>query len=562
MRVTATVAEYFGETQLSNISAIEVIDSSNTLPTATEITFPIAEIVTNSDGALIADMEAYEGMLVTVPQTMTIADLYTLGRFGDMGLSAQGLVETYTQSNAPDAAGFTAFIEEQVRNTLIVDDGSSVQNPSVIPFEIAGEDGRIAGEFDAGDALSMGDTVADLTGVIRFSRGSGGSGDEIYRLNLTETAQIQDTAPRETAAPDVGGDLRVSSFNVLNFFTSLGDEGLTAGPDGLDVRGAGDMAEFTRQADKLISALSALDSDVIGLLELENEIGDQNGDGEFAIGYIVDALNAAMPDHNYQYVDPSVPYVGGDAIMVGMIYDANTVQIASGTSVEILTDSDLAGLGVDPGNPVFEGSGTSRVPLAATFEELSSGETFTLALNHCKSKGSVSPFGDNAGTGDGSGNNNEARLQAATALDAWLSSDPTGSGDSDVLIFGDLNAYAMEDPIAYLEAAGYANMIDAFLADDEFALSFGFPADLELAPQTQTFGALDYALANGSMADQVTGAAEWQINALEAAVLDYNSDYMPDDQVKDLYAADPFRSSDHNPLTVGLSLGSDADLMG
>ncbi|QRF68879.1 ExeM/NucH family extracellular endonuclease [Ponticoccus alexandrii] len=555
VRVTGTVDEFFGETQLTAISNIEIVDSGNTLPTAATITFPVANVTTNSDGALIADMEAYEGMLVTVPQTMTVADLYTLGRFGDIGLNAQGLVETYTQANAPDVAGFNAFIEEQVKNTLIVDDGSTVQNPSVIPFEIAGEPGRIAGELDAEDALSAGDTATDLTGVLRFGRGSGGSGDEVYRLNLTQDADFVDTAPRDTAAPDVGGSVTVASFNVLNFFTTPGDEGLGSGPNGADTRGADNATEYQRQLDKLVSAISAMDADVIGLLELENEIGDQNGDGQFAIGALVDALNAATPGANYAYVDPGVPYVGSDAIMVGMIYDADSVRIAPGTTVEMLTDADLAGLGVDPGNPVFEGPGTSRVPLAATFEELASGETFTVAVNHLKSKGSVSPFGDNAGTGDGTGNNNEARTQAAAAIDAWLDTDPTGSGDSDVLIIGDLNAYAKEDPITLLEAEGYTNLAAAFLEPDEFELSFGFPVDLDRAPQSQTFGALDYALASGSLAGQVTGAAEWRINALEAEVLNYNTNFLPADQVDDLYAADPYRSSDHDPLLIGLELG-------
>ncbi|MFW2589961.1 ExeM/NucH family extracellular endonuclease [Sagittula sp. SSi028] len=557
VRVTATVAEYFGETQLTSVSMIEVVSSGNALPTAAVITFPVANVTTNSDGAFIADLEAYEGMLVTVPQQMTVSDLFTLGRFGDMGLSAQGLVETYTQANTPDVDGFAAFIEEQVKNTLVIDDGSSVQNPSVIPFEIDGTPGRIAGEFDAEDALSAGDTATGLTGVLRYSRGSGSSGDEIYRLNLTQDAGFVDSAPRDTAAPDVGGTLTVASFNVLNFFTSLGDEGLSAGPNGLSVRGADNDAEYARQLDKLVAAIQAMEADVIGLTELENEIGDQNGDGQFALGALVDALNAADATANYQYVDPGVDYVGSDAIMVGMIYNADAVRLAPGTTVEILTDADLAGLGVDPGNPVFEGSGTSRVPMAASFEELASGEVFTVAVNHLKSKGSVSPFGDNAGIGDGTGNNNEARSQAAIAIDAWLDTDPTGSGDSDVLIIGDLNAYAKEDPITLLEAEGYENVVESFLGADEFELSFGFPVDLDLAPQAQTFGALDHALASGSLAGQVTGAAEWRINALEAGVLDYNTDFLPSDQVDDLYAADPYRSSDHDPLLIGLNLGGD-----
>lgn len=556
VKVTGYVAEFFGETQIGSVTSVEVVSSGNTLPSAATVTFPVASLITNSDGALIADLEAYEGMRVTVAQELTITDLFTIGRYGDIGLSAAGLTETYTQANTPDAAGFDAFIREQVSNTLVLDDGSTVQNPSVIPFEIAGETGRIAGEFDAEDALSAGDTVENLTGVLRFSRGSGGDGEETYRLNATETPQFVDTVAREAEAPSVGGSLTVSSFNVLNFFTSLGDEGLTSGPDGASVRGADNLAEFDRQVDKLIATLSGMNSDIIGLIEVENEIGDQNGDGQFAIGYLTDALNLAMPGADYQFVDPGTPYLGGDAIMVGMLYNAQTVRIAEGTTVAYLTDADLAGLGVDPGNPVFEGSGTSRVPLAATFEELATGETLTVSVNHFKSKGSVSPFGDNAGTGDGSGNNTEARLQAAQAIDAWLESDPTGSGDSDVLILGDLNSYGAEAPITYLEGQGYQNLVENFLDEDAFEYSYGFPIDLDLAPQTQTYGALDYAMASGSLAGQVTGAREWHINSIEASVLDYNTNFLPGDQVDDLYAADPFASSDHDPVMIGLSLDS------
>ena len=90
---------------------------------------------------------------------------------------------------------------------------------------------------------------------------------------------------------------------------------------------------------------------------------------------------------------------------------------------------------------------------------------------------------------------------------------------------------------------------------------FGFPVDLNLAPQAQTFGALDYALANESMAAQVVDAAEWRINSVEASALDYNTNFKPQSQIDDLYAADPFRSSDHDPLVIGLDLGTTDTLL-
>ena len=553
--MTGTVAEFFGETQISDVTNIEIVSAENTLPTASEIKFPVADVVQNSDGEFIPDLEAYEGMLVTIPETMTVSDLFTLGRFGDVGLQAGGLLETYTQGNAPSVEGFNAFIQEAVSNSILLDDGFTTQNPDTIPFEIFGENGNIAGQFDAGDALSAGDTVSGLTGVLRFGTGSGEFGDAAFRINPTETPEFADTAPRDSEVPDVGGSLKVGSFNVLNFFTTLDQTGNTSGPSGLDPRGAESAAEFERQVDKMIAALAEMDADIIGLQELENEYGDQNGDGQFALQYLVNALNEAT-GRNYTFVDPGVDYGDtSDAIMVGMIYDADAVKIADGTSVAMLTDNDLSDLGLSF-DTVFDGAGTSRAPLAATFTELATGENVTISVNHFKSKGSVSPFGNNEGIGDGTGNNNEARLQAATALDTWLATNPTGSDDTDILILGDLNSYLMEDPIQYLLSQDQG-LIDFNLLGGLNQTSFGFPIDLDTAPSVQSFGALDYALASNTLFAQVTGAEEWNINAFEASALDYNTNFKPDSQISDLYAANQYRASDHDPMLIGLDLTSD-----
>ncbi|ANT62694.1 hypothetical protein AYJ57_20175 [Salipiger sp. CCB-MM3] len=547
VRVTGTVEEYNGKTELTDVS-VEIVSSGNTLPTAAEITFPVASLIEN-EGVLTADLEMYEGMLVTLPQEMTVGDVYSLGRYGEIDLNAQGMLPTYTQVNAPDAEGYHAYLEEAARNAIVLDDGSTAQNPETIPFEIAGESGDVAGSFDAGDALGSGDTVSGLTGVLDF-------GFDQYRIQATEAPEFVDSAPREEDAPEVSGTLKVSTFNVLNYFTSLGDEGLTSGPDGMEPRGADNLLEFERQTDKLIAAMAEIGADVFSLLEVENEFGDQNGDGEFAIESLVNALNAATGS-SYVWLDPGTPYVGSDAISVGMIYNSQTVTLAEDTNVATLTEGDLAGLGLDFGNPVFEGDGTSRVPLAATFEQASTGEAFTVAVNHFKSKGSVSPFGDNEDAGDGAGNNNEARLQAAMALDAWLDSNPTGSDDPDILITGDLNSYAMEDPVQFLISEGYVDSVGAFGG----GYSYGFPLG-DAAPQVQGFGTLDYALASSSLFEQVTGADVWNINAGEASVLDYNTNYKSDAQIDELYDADPYRSSDHDPVLVGMDLQSREIVLG
>ena len=61
-------------------------------------------------------------------------------------------------------------------------------------------------------------------------------------------------------------------------------------------------------------------------------------------------------------------------------------------------------------------------------------------------------------------------------------------------------------------------------------------------------GSLDHALATPALAKNVTGVAAWHINADEPHFLDYNQEYNP----QALYQADPFRSSDHDPVLIGI----------
>ncbi|MEO0598683.1 MAG: DNA degradation protein EddB, partial [Chloroflexota bacterium] len=157
----------------------------------------------------------------------------------------------------------------------------------------------------------------------------------------------------------------------------------------------------------------------------------------------------------------------------------------------------------------------------------------------------------NADSGNGAASWNQRRQDAVTALDAWLATNPTGSDDPDILQVGDFNAYAMEDPILDLVALGYENLV----ADATH--SYGFPLALGVAPETQSWGTLDYAFASSTLSTQVTGAAVWHINADEPVYLDYNVEFKPDEVTDSLYDTSAFRSSDHDPIVVGLSLGND-----
>jgi hypothetical protein len=67
-------------------------------------------------------------------------------------------------------------------------------------------------------------------------------------------------------------------------------------------------------------------------------------------------------------------------------------------------------------------------------------------------------------------------------------------------------------------------------------------------------GYLDHALASSSLAGKATGATDWHINADEPIVLDYNVEFKTPAQVDYFYAPGPYRSSDHDPVVVGLAL--------
>ncbi|WP_293066981.1 ExeM/NucH family extracellular endonuclease [Okeania sp. SIO2B3] len=528
VQVTGTVDEFFGLTQLTDVSVS--IQGTDTIPTPATVNFPVTTV---------DDLEAFEGMGITIPDTLFVTEYFNLDRFGEIVLSSDGAsnepgtdgrLEQFTDFNAPDAAGFAAYQEAIATRRIVLDDGQTVQNPNPIIH------GRGGNPLSSTNTLRGGDTVDNLSGVLSF-----GFGD--YRVQPVNPVDFQATNPRPETPEDVGGDLKVASINVLNFFTTLDEtDNPGSGPNSLSPRGADNQDEFDRQVEKLVTTLEDIDADIVGLVELENEFGsDQNGDGQFAIETLVDELNDRVGAGTYAYVDPGVPFVDtGDAISVGAIYKTDSVQIAPGTTVEVLTDSDLPGLGL--GGTVFDGEDTNRAPLAVTFEELATGERLTVSVNHFKSKGGTGT-GDDADAGDGQGNFNGTRLRASQALNAWLNTDPTGSGDSDFLIVGDLNAYAQEDPITSLEAEGYTDLIEEFVGSD--AYSFVFDGQ---------FGYLDYALANESLLSQVTGTTEWRVNADEPDALDYNLDFGRDPSL--FNGQDPFRNSDHDPIIVGLNLES------
>ena len=507
VEVQGTVVEYFGETQI-NANSVSVTATGALVPFP--VNLPVNDTTTNSDGDLIADLEHLEGMLVTFTDTLTVTNLRNLERFGTVTLSEGGRLYQYTNYNSPDVDGYNAHKNLIARRSIVLDDGLRAENPSNIHYLHAGN--------TASYSIRAGDTLSDLTGNLRYSRGAGGNGDQTWRLMPTGNPTFESVNPRP-GAPSVGGSIRVASFNVLNYFSSVDSGQDNCGPQGKSAcRGADSDTELARQLEKTVTALATLDADIVGLMELENNATE-------SISTIVDALNARIGSGDYTYIDTGT--IHDDTIKTGFIY-RETVVSPSGDFA--LLDRSVDSRFNDARN---------RPALAQTFSVDATSATMTVVVNHLKSKGSSCESDGDPNLGDGQGNCNQTRTSAATALTEWVASDPTGSGDTDFLIIGDLNAYASEDPLAALENAGLTSL----LGDQTNPYSFLFDA--------QT-GALDHAFVSASLRPQVVGTIEWHINADEPPLLDYNLEYGRDPALFD--GSTPYRASDHDPVVIGLDL--------
>ncbi|MBQ0929331.1 ExeM/NucH family extracellular endonuclease [Ideonella alba] len=500
-------------TELTGISGL-VVQASGQVISPTVITFP--EGVND-------DLEHVEGMLVTIVGPLTASQNYFQGRYGQVTLSADGRLETPTNRHRPGSAEAQALADANARRRIILDDGSSQQNPNPTPY------------LGEGDTLRAGDTVAAITGVVDYglaTSSSSGPGD--YRLHPTEPVAFTRANPRTDAPPPLPGNLVLASFNVLNYFTTFtdgtdafGQSGQGCTLDGVSLpqncRGADNLAEFQRQRAKIVAALSAINADAVGLIEIQNN-------GATAVQNLVDGLNAQLGAGTYAAVPDPAQGSGSDAIKVAMIYKPARLQRAA----EAQSDVDAV---------------HNRPPLAQTFEA-TNGERLTLVVNHLKSKGGCPGATDpdaagNLDSGDGQGCWNARRVAQAQRTASWVASLAGSAGTDAALLLGDLNAYAQEDPIIALADAGYADQIARF---NRFGYSYVFDG---------AAGRLDHALATPTLATRLTDVAPWHINADEPSVIDYNTEFKQPQCGScgpDLYTATAFRSSDHDPVVAGLYL--------
>jgi predicted extracellular nuclease/endonuclease I len=499
VRVKGDVAEFFDKTQLAVTELRSDCGEASIYATMFYLPFASAE-----------SAEALEGMLVSNGNELTVTDNYSLGRYGEVKLSNGRLFipTNLFPAGSPEAIDLAA---QNALNQITLDDGQNGQNPELVVYPTGG--------LSAANTLRGGDTVSAVTGVMDYSF-------NLYRIVPVQAPTFVASNPR-TDAPDLAlGNLKVASLNVLNYFTTLDLPGVSPDP-----RGADSAEELVRQRAKTLAAIVALDADILGLMEIEN-----NG-VTGALGDLVNGLNDILGAGTYAAVDAGTP--GTDQIAVAFIYKPAVVS-TSGTLAILDSSNSIA----DENGPLFVDT-KNRPSLNQKFALAANGEEIVISVNHLKSKGSGCGAGDDDTT-TGQGSCNLTRTRAAQALTAFLAEQ---FGDTPTLIIGDLNSYAMEDPILKIQQAGYINLAHKFKGDEAYSYAFG-----------GEYGYLDHALANPSLVDKVVDTTEWHINADEPIALDYNVEYKSAQQVVDFYAPDAYRMSDHDPVVISILLEPEAVL--
>ena len=514
VRLMATATEYNNATQLKSVSELSVCAENQALPTAISVTLPVADLT---------ELEAVEGMLIENNQNLIVSDLYGTGygfaNYGQFVVSSK-LHFQPTEIAVPLSDAAIAAAEARPLDILLIDDGVAASYPSYIPFP--DESG-----YNASNPMRIGYSVPALAGVMHGWKNN-------YTV-IPSNIVIDPTAPR-TAEPVIAQDanLVIVGMNVLNYFNGDGlGEGFPTS------RGAPSYEALVMQTDKIVSALTVMNADVIALMEIENDGFDENS----AIQSLVTALNIMQSEGNeYTFINPGVSTIGTDEISVGLLYRNQKLQAIGSTAILDSSNSPLN----ENGDVLFVDT-KNRPSLIQSFSF--EGDTFTLSVNHLKSKGSAC---DEADEGlDGQGNCNQSRTNAAQALTEFLATNPTGIATDKVMILGDLNAYSQEDPMQLFYQNGFENLKYTDKATEEKPFSYSYSGFL---------GSLDHALSSPALTDNVLSVDAWHINSVEDSTMDYlTEDNGQTYSSIDNYAApDAYRSSDHDPIIVALNMGNSA----
>ncbi|WP_440568757.1 ExeM/NucH family extracellular endonuclease [Stenotrophomonas sp. STK17_22] len=430
-----------------------------------------------------ADWRALDGQRVRIAAPLTLAGTDGLERFGQLTVAFDGRLWQPTEVAAPGTAGYEQVMADNQRRRLLLDDGSEARDPASVAY------------LPANPVLRTGMQLRNVEGVVHV--------DAQGRPRLQVEGALTLPELKRPAVPTVPGSLHIAAFNLENFFNGDGQGGGFP-----TLRGARTLEEHKAQVGKLVATVNALGADIAALMELENDgYGPQS-----AIAELVSALNAGLAaDKQWAFVDADEG-PGSNPIRVGIIYRRSAFKPLG----KPLTRTD---------GPFAE---HSRAQLAQAFQ--GKGAPFMVVANHFKSKGCRDASGGDADRNDGQGCWNATRVESAKQLNQWVQAEAGRLKVKDVVLLGDFNAYAMEDPIRTLHDLGWQ---DAFkVAQVEHPYSYVYNGYT---------GRLDHALLSPGMAQRLRGAAEWHSNADEQDASGY--------QGRNVQG--PWRSSDHDPLLLG-----------
>jgi hypothetical protein len=529
LTVTGDAGEHFESTQLSN----------PTFAVAEGEFEPVTPLRIDMLPAGDAEREPYEYMLV-LPGNHTVTNNYALNTFGEIGLAPGE--EAFRQPTDFMAPGADAVAQaEAYKEELVTLDDARTRNymqsdkQTPLPY-ITSDDAETIKSIRTTDQVEFQNPVIvkkdfDLWRFLPTTPVTGNTAAEDLPITWEDSREAE-----LHAVDDVAGDYTISAFNVLNYFTSLGEDesGCGAYTDinnnpvasrNCTVRGAFTDSALQDQQEKIVSAINGLNADVIALSEIEDTFavtGDIARRDE-ALATLVDALNA--DGGNWKYVEsPQQVPNDPDVIRVAFIYNPDRVEPVGES--RIFEDDRF--------------TGTAREPLAQEFKPVDEDvtETFVAVANHFKSKGSIA--GGDADQGDGQGNNANLRVSQAEAVLDHLAKQSDWQ-DKATFVMGDLNSYTREHAIDTFRDAGYSIPQE----DHQAATSYQFDGML---------GSLDHVLANANV--DVQDAQVWNINADESIAFEYSRRLY---NVVDYHDDSPFRSSDHDPVKVGFNLDTTDD---
>lgn len=561
VRVTGTAGEFSGATQItaSNAGVTPVASLGTVTPKTqvpgTDCALPGTACLTGA--ALDAAREVAEGESFRPTAAWTATDVYDFGPFyndgsngsamrGEIGLAADSTKPLVAPTEIIDAQA-TALRNERIAynnaHRIVLDDGSS------LTYSTTANSGSPFPWVTAAHAVRVGAAVtfpAPVIFTVGFNQWRLQPTSQVVGAPSASQPQFAQTRAQNLAPQDVGGDVKLATFNVLNFFPTTGEEFDAlpdttcsyftdrSGTDRISVnscnpngpRGAANDANLVRQRDKIVAAINTAGADVVSLEELENSV-KFGKDRDFAINALVTALNAAAGAGTWAAV-PSpaaseLPAVADqDVIRNGFIYKP--------AKVALVGTSDVLGE-LSTGTAAFS---DAREPVAQAFKKVGGrdADAFGVIVNHFKSKGSGTP------DPDGQGNANDRRVLQANALVTFADQFKAARGITRIFLAGDFNAYTEEDPIQVLNAAGYAALKST---SDPEEKSYNFDGQI---------GSLDHVLANAAAQADITGVDIWTINSYESVYYEYSRF---NTNVTNLYAPNPFRSSDHNPEIVGIN---------